>query len=408
MSYQRLVMCLDDSGSMSGNKINNSIKYLNKIAKDFGVTTTYFKFGNKVELISCYNRNTLPCGQGTCIEKCLNDLFTNRLRRFSGKTKFIFVTDAQDSIRNVQNVISNKKSCESAYGNKLHSYCLLVGGSGGCSNELRQIFGSNSFDHVNDSNFQSILKKICGNIKAANKLQNVQMNVESEINTLKQNTNPEMRAIGNKLGNIKTIIKESNQKTQQAQTQIAVTKQNLTTLNQQTTSVTNQVNTAYTDREIDDAEDAARALKSGYRKEQTRLTSAGKLLDESQTAITGETARAENIANKLKENSSKISQQANVIISNIINSLKQLSGITTGAYEQVQDLKKQFEKDLDQLMSVVNANNTLQSKFEGVQKDISNAFKQYKRGRVELSGFKMEIYNKMDTLNQLLEILDER
>ena len=100
MSYEKLVMCVDNSGSMSGPKIMNSINYLNQIAQSFNISTIYFRFGNKVDEVGSYSQSTLPCNDGTKIENCLNDLFNNHLRRFSGsKTKFIFVTDAEDRVK---------------------------------------------------------------------------------------------------------------------------------------------------------------------------------------------------------------------------------------------------------------------------------------------------------------------
>jgi len=393
---------------MRGPKIMNSINYLNQIAQSFNISTIYFRFGNKVDEVSSYSQSTLPCNDGTKIENCLNDLFNNHLRRFSGsKTKFIFVTDAEDRISNVSNVISNKQQCEAAYGNKLHSYCLLTG-DGSCANELQQIFGGNAFDHCTDSKFKTILQKITGGVKTVNKISGVSMNVSNEISNLTKDNNADIRAFGNTMNDILTQVKQSETKRKEAQTKIDTVKTNLVNLNTQTTNVADTVSRAHTDTEIGAAEAAVNTLKKGYSAESNRLSDAGKLLDESADILRGETSRAEDISKQLEENGNKISTRATAVITNIIASIKELSEITHGSYEQVQELKSKFRTDLDDLMEIVKENNSLQIELEQVKTSISGTFKSLKRGRVEYSQFKQEIQDNLSRLNQLLDDLDER
>ena len=71
-------------------------------------------------------------------------------------------------ISDVAGCISAKGNCVNAYGNKLDCECVLTGQGGGCSAELRQIFGNNAFHHCSDANFQQVLTAICGAISTAN------------------------------------------------------------------------------------------------------------------------------------------------------------------------------------------------------------------------------------------------
>ena len=103
LSYQQLIMCVDHSYSMSGDKIVTAMNCLNGIAKELNCNKThYYKFNTAITKVYSYSGSTLQCDGGTSIEYCLTGLFNHVLRRIhqnGGKTKFIFVTDAEDSVK---------------------------------------------------------------------------------------------------------------------------------------------------------------------------------------------------------------------------------------------------------------------------------------------------------------------
>jgi len=396
-------MCVDNSGSMRGSKIKNSINYLNQIAQSFNIPTTYFRFGIKVSKVNNYSPQTLPANERqTNIEPSLNDLFNNHLRGFSdAKTKFIFVTDAKARISNVANVISNKKKCEAAYGDKehyLHSYCLLTG-SGQCANELKQIFGDNAFDHCTNEKFKEILEKITGGVKTVNEVSKEQNNVSKDVEELAEDNTAEIREMENTINAILEEVKKGQAKQKEAQTKIDTVKVKLEELDTETTNVTNNVSRAYTHPAIERAEAEVNTLKRGYTAERRRLGAAGELLDETTEIVRTETSRADVISKKLEENGKKISKKAEEIITSIRASLKKLSEITNGSYEHVKELKNKFRNDLDDLMVIVREGNKLQTELMEIQQSISGTFRSLKAERIEYNTFKQEILNNMDKLN---------
>eukprot|EP01083_Nonionella_stella_P084544 234082_1 len=408
--YQRLIMCVDDSGSMSGTKIESSIQYLNDIAREFGCETHYYKFGDKVTKIHGYSRHTLPCNTGTRIEFCLKDLFNNHLRNHSSsqRTKFIFVTDAEDRISDASGCISAKNNCQRSYNNTLDCFCLLTGSGGSCSNELKRIFGSNSFTHCTNGNFKNVLNTVVGNNKKANNLAKTSENLADDIQVLKGNNDKEIKTFGEDIEKVQNLVKESQTKTENARRKIGETRANLQTLESQKTSVNTQCNNARTHSEIDAAEDAAKALKRKYRGEDRRLNEAGKELDAASTSLQNQSAKAEEMATKLKQKGGELSTKATKIIGDLVEGIKTLAGIQAGAYEQVKLLRGKFRQQLDDLMSVVKDSNNLAEEFEQCQDNIDGAFKSLQRGRSDWNDFKREITNHIGDVNRLLERLDER
>eukprot|EP01083_Nonionella_stella_P004349 12568_1 len=123
----QLVVCVDNSGSMSGDKIRISKSLLNGVKKALNCSTKYYAFEGDAYKVTEYQFNQLSGNGGTNIQNTLSSMFNNYLRTHSngGKTKFIFVTDAEDSIRDTNGIINAKNNCIKSYGNELYLDCVL-------------------------------------------------------------------------------------------------------------------------------------------------------------------------------------------------------------------------------------------------------------------------------------------
>eukprot|EP00486_Rosalina_sp_Unknown_P004922 CAMPEP_0201565588 /NCGR_PEP_ID=MMETSP0190_2-20130828/4808_1 /ASSEMBLY_ACC=CAM_ASM_000263 /TAXON_ID=37353 /ORGANISM="Rosalina sp." /LENGTH=160 /DNA_ID=CAMNT_0047983255 /DNA_START=135 /DNA_END=617 /DNA_ORIENTATION=- len=156
------------------------------------------------------------------------------------------------------------------------------------------------------------------------------------------------------------------------------------------------------------AEEAIESQTTAYQAQYTNANRAGEFLNEAQKALETEGKKADKMAEDLSKKSDNVSKQASIIISNIIRTIKELTSITTGAYEQVKHLKGEFNKQLSDLLAVVSKNENLTKEFERVKNGITQSFKDIRSRGKELSDFKKEIANHITQLNTALERLDDR
>eukprot|EP01083_Nonionella_stella_P052240 138678_1 len=410
--YQNLILCVDASGSMKGTKNESSIKHLNQIVGAFGCETHYYKFGKSVDKISCYTARTLPARGGTAIEVCLKDLFSNHLRHHSASqpAKFIFVTDAEDSIRDTSGCISAKHACQQSYGNNLDCFCLLTGDGGSCVEQLKEIFGSNSFMRCSDNNFNDVLGKIVGNNKRANDLAESSDSVDAKIAELKEDKDADIRDCAVKIQEIQDAVATTAAKTKSAKDKIDETRANMADLDRDKATVASLVfhaiNTgAFSD--VDDATAKAEGLKGDIRKENRNLTMAGKELDDAGKLLNVQADKADAIIGMLKRKGSEIRNKAMEVIGCLVAYIKELALIQDGAYEQVSRLKGAFRGQLDVLMDLVADFDNLPDEFAECQKLISATFLSLKRETCNWKTFKEQMNTHMGDVNRLLERMDD-
>eukprot|EP01084_Bolivina_argentea_P112729 201025_1 len=391
MAYQRLVMCVDSSGSTQGEKIKNSVHYLTEIAKELNCTTNYYTFGTyPYERSGGYSG--IWCYGGTKIEYSLNDLFVTHLQKYSKdkqRTKFIFVTDAEGKISDEDGCISSKKKCETSYDNKLDSYCLITG-SGACRHALKRIFGANSFDHCPDNEtFKEILKKICGNNQAAHKLAKIsEKEYEPKVQALQDEVAKQTVKLSESMDAVSTVISISSQKTESAAKKIDKTRQKLKILKPRKIAAISMVDKAHSEPQIDAVEAEVDGLKDKYREESNRIIEAGKELEEARMLLDVEKVKAEQIREKMEETGFEIRDGAKHIICSLMEHMKELEDIQCGAYEQVKMLRSKFRNQLENLMFLVQENEKLHNEFIKCQRGIDHALKSYSRKRFDFEHFR--------------------
>eukprot|EP01083_Nonionella_stella_P261716 890747_1 len=373
----QLVVCVDNSGSMSGDKIRISKSLLNGVKKALNCSTKYYAFEGDAYKVTEYQFNQLSGNGGTNIQNTLSSMFNNYLRTHSngGKTKFIFVTDAEDSIKDTNGLINAKNNCIKSYGNELYLDCVLVGSGGSCGNELKRVFGSENFRQCSNNQFQSVLNKICGGITETNKMFPFKGNMQAQINVFKNSNDRETQELGQSLQSITNGVSIHKNTLAQGSQKLNETKINLQRLEADKPAVISRAQNASSRPDIRRAEDEVNNTITNYRNQNMELNRAGEKFVQTKEGLLAESNKAEEMANKLKNSGNEISQNAEKIVRQIITCITKLDKITDGAQREVRELKKGFKDQLNELMNVVNKNNRLVAQFQQVQQTIDSSFR---------------------------------
>jgi len=204
------VYMVDTSGSMEGTKKDQLCNQLQNQQIEY-----LFAFGGDIraQLKPSELRN-YPFNTGTAIQKCLFDMFSRLNTLPEVRKNFVLITDAEDSISDVEGLKKAWVNCRSNHktkGGYLTGSVAFVGTGGQCTKELEAVFGK--VDVVDDKKLQEVLEKFQTQITAASAF-------ESELDTLKVNLTPNI-AISQaeiKLDQSKTRISALSTEIESAQT----------------------------------------------------------------------------------------------------------------------------------------------------------------------------------------------
>eukprot|EP01084_Bolivina_argentea_P093010 167291_1 len=410
-----LMIVLDNSGSMSSNnKLENAKKLLTQISQSFGCTTYYYKFNDDVHKISETAFSSLTVSGGTRIEHAINKLYDSELRAYNQtKTKFIFVTDAEDQISNPNTCKQAKQNCENTYIKRLDSEAILSGSSGTCEAALRTIFGSDSFYKCSDEQFQTIFTKMAEGITITNKigkdLQKIYTEAKQVMDTIdnenKQNQSDIADAQKNFNNNMQNNIKPNldnidkrNNKLENKTKGFADT----------AATLSSSVDSADTEDKEDKVEEEIETEKEQTEDLRDDVIENDKDIAGTVQTLTKEAKETNKIVQNLQKSNSKMGKKIGEISKQISDAVKGLNIVKAGGKKEIKQAKKKFREMLDDLKKRAQENGKNAKEISVLGKKVSETLKLLKRKKLTNDEYKKKIEDHLKELNKLLEKLDDK
>eukprot|EP01083_Nonionella_stella_P040773 110545_1 len=412
MAFTKLVLCVDTSGSMSGDKLKNAKELLSETVVDLKCDTSYYKFDTELHSITKNDFDTLSTSGGTRIENAINKLYDVELPKYRQyKTKLLFVTDAEDQISDPAACKLKKSNCEKQFSQGLYSDGLLTGGggSGSCGDVLRDIFGSNQFYSCSDKQFKGHLGKISEATRVSNKVAGDIPKYEQKTDdAVKQNAIDGKKAqkdINDQKTKADTASKKANDVVNNTENHHQSLQPKLDQMADKKNVLTKQVDDATTDDQKDAVEDAIEEQLDNVKGERNKLNENEKQLDAAKENIQKEASNTATIANKFTSSTSALKKKVGAIVTNIADGCKELNTLEIGSKDQISKSKSSFTDMLNKLEEQVAMNVTLATEISDLRKKFRKTLKNLERNRIKNDEYKKQIKQHQDALNALLIML---
>merc|ERR1719384_957144 len=349
---------------------------------------------------------------GTQIQKCLFDLFgsklQNELNRTNKKyTEFWFITDAEDSINDVNGVIKAKQGCQAKYvqqGKKLYCKEFIVGGGGSCADALKKIFVDGHFQGKAED-LGRLLKEAAASTEAANKGRKECDQIEVILNGLSYSSQASVQNALQKIEEINKKIATIQSDVTSVENTITSTKSEYQTLTREHQELRDLAQCAQTQQQIDNAEEKAMDLSQKYSNMRSKLSEAQikaskamKDLREAQTKAADTEKQTENLGNELSQKlqslKSKISQ-----LMNRLNQIKQS--------EEANDIKTDIKTHLRSIRTLFEDHGKATNGLFILQRDIMRSFSKLRNGKIEIDQLKRDVSAEMSKIDGIMDSLDE-
>eukprot|EP01084_Bolivina_argentea_P113790 202733_1 len=411
MSYEALILCVDTSGSMGGDKLKNAKELLLEMVVSFNCpnNTNYYKFDTEVTSIDKVQFEKLTASGGTKIEHAINKLYNEYIPKCSAySTKFLFVTDAEDKISNIASCKKAKSECEAKFGGKLDSEAILTG-SGSCASALKDIFGANSFYSCTDKQFKDLLGKMSDAINTANKISGqipmIQKSCQNTANMMdnsykQNNTNVDKATQSTKqvrsdakknLNEVKDDHKDIDQTVQQSKT-------NLNQLEQQTKD-------SKTGEENDAVDDSLEEQLDKENETADKVDDAKNKLEKAEKKVKEEIPALVDVAKKLQESNNEEKKAIGAVVSNIVVAVKEMNTIEAGSKEKINELKKKFNTMLSKLYLKAQAKRELAKKINTLRKEMKETFKEFNDAKDKNKEYQKQVAEHQKKLIELMNQL---
>jgi len=350
---------VDTSGSMDGSRKDQLCRQVENQRIDY-----LFAFGDDIRgQYKCSELRNLPFNTGTRIQHCLFQMF-ELLKTINGDKKyFVLITDAEDSITDVDGLKRVWEKCREEHKQKggfLAGSAMFIG-RGPAAKDIEAVFGH--IDKVTDGELDGVLKDIEKRIDDATKYDQELGTVSANIKQLDmKNSQAEstLREAEEAINTLQKNVESAQQGTEAIKTEVSSLRDEIRELNaicvlkekDKLNKKLNEANALSKQLEVKQNELLSKCdvvlghielQKIELEKKKSEISAQGSKVDDATTTAKNGLAEIEELQKKLKDMNSKLKDADNNFLENV---LEQIIGLS-------KDVRDQATKQKKGLMNVV-------------------------------------------------------